>query len=160
PDPDLGLLGLRKLASGAQRSMELANAFRDSPEVARHLCLLLGTSRLCGDLLVANPDLIVRLADPSRLQTQARDDLVRSAGRALGWRVDRSEQQWALRRWRGRHLLGIAARDVYGVAPVSVVGADLTALAEATLEQSLAVLRPQLPFAVVALGRLAYGGLS
>src|SRR5262245_34731730 len=32
PDPDLGLLGLRNLASGPQRSMELATAFRQSPQ--------------------------------------------------------------------------------------------------------------------------------
>jgi glutamate-ammonia-ligase adenylyltransferase len=160
PDPDLGLLGLRKLASGSQRAMELANAFRDSPEVARHLCRLLGTSGLLGDLLVANPDLIVRLADPSRLQILTRDGLVGSAGRALGWRAEPSERQWALRRWRGRHLLGIAARDVYGLAPVSTVGADLTALAEATVEQALATLSPSVPFAVVALGRFAGGELS
>ncbi|MGH9261406.1 MAG: bifunctional [glutamine synthetase] adenylyltransferase/[glutamine synthetase]-adenylyl-L-tyrosine phosphorylase, partial [Acidimicrobiales bacterium] len=43
PDPDLGLLGLRKLASGEQRAMALAHAFRDSPEVARRLCELLST---------------------------------------------------------------------------------------------------------------------
>jgi [glutamine synthetase] adenylyltransferase / [glutamine synthetase]-adenylyl-L-tyrosine phosphorylase len=160
PDPDLGLLGLRKLASGSQRVMELANAFRDSPEVARHLCVLLGTSGLLSDLLVANPDLIVRLADPARLRTQARADLVASAGRALGWRTDPGERQWALRRWRGRHLLGVAARDVYGATPVAAVGADLTALAEATVEQALATLGPKLPFAVVALGRFAGGELS
>src|ERR687897_2972258 len=69
PDPDLGLLGLRKLASGERPTMELAHAFRDSPEVARRLCQLLGTSGLVTDILVANPDLIVRLADPVRLQT-------------------------------------------------------------------------------------------
>ena len=39
PDPDLGLLGLRRLASGEDRSRALASAFRDSPEVARHLAL-------------------------------------------------------------------------------------------------------------------------
>ena len=48
PDPDLGLLGLRNLASGAQRSMELATAFRESPQVAQRLCRLLGTSRMLG----------------------------------------------------------------------------------------------------------------
>jgi [glutamine synthetase] adenylyltransferase / [glutamine synthetase]-adenylyl-L-tyrosine phosphorylase len=160
PDPDLGLLGLRKLAFGAQRVMELANAFRDSPEVARHLCLLLGTSGLVGDLLVANPDLIVRLAEPARLQTLGRDDLVESAERAVGWRPDPAERQGALRRWRGRHLLGIAARDIYDVASVATVGADLTALAEAGVEQSLATLEPKMPFAVVALGRFAGGELS
>ena len=70
PDPDLGLLGLRRLASGEQRSTALAVAFRDSPEVARHLALLLGTSRQLGDVLVANPDLIERLPDPDRLRTK------------------------------------------------------------------------------------------
>ena len=78
PDPDLGLLGLRRLASGEQRSTALATAFRDSPEVARHLALLLGTSRFLGDVLVANPDLIERLPDPERLRTKPWEELVAS----------------------------------------------------------------------------------
>jgi glutamate-ammonia-ligase adenylyltransferase len=160
PDPALGLLGLRKLASGEQRTMELANAFRDSPEVARRLCQLLGTSGLLGDILVANPDLIVRLADPDRLQTLDRAGLAASVDRALGWRADRGERQQALRRWRSRHLLGVAARDVFGVADVPMVGADLAALAEACVGAALASLDPQVPFAVVALGRFAGGELS
>jgi glutamate-ammonia-ligase adenylyltransferase len=160
PDPDLGLLGLRKLASGEQRTMELANAFRDSPEVARRLCQLLGTSGLLGDVLAANPDLIVRLADLDRLQTLDRAGLAESADRALGWRPDVDDRQQALRRWRGRHLLGVAARDVFGAADVATVGADLAALAEASMGAALASLAPQVPFAVVALGRFAGGELS
>jgi glutamate-ammonia-ligase adenylyltransferase len=160
PDPDLGLLGLRKLASGEQRTMELANAFRDSPEVARRLCQLLGTSGLLGDVLAANPDLIVRLADIDRLQTLDHAGLADSAYRALDWRSDVGDRQQALRRWRGRHLLGIAARDVFGAADVATVGADLGALAEACVGAALASLEPQVPFAVVALGRFAGGELS
>ena len=160
PDPDLGLLGLRKLASGEQRTMELANAFRDSPEVARRLCQLLGTSGLLGDILAANPDLIVRLADPDRLQTLDRAGLAASVNRALGWRADPDERQQALRRWRARHLLGVAARDTFGAAGVGTVGSDLTALAEACVGAALASLDPQVPFAVVALGRFAGGELS
>jgi glutamate-ammonia-ligase adenylyltransferase len=160
PDPDLGLLGLRKLASGEQRTMELANAFRDSPEVARRLCQLLGTSGLLGDVLAANPDLIVRLADIDRLQTLDHAGLADSAYRALDWRSDVDDRQQALRRWRGRHLLGIAARDVFGVADEATVGADLGALAEACVGAALASLEPQVPFAVVALGRFAGGELS
>ncbi|MGH9113770.1 MAG: hypothetical protein ACRDZN_15940, partial [Acidimicrobiales bacterium] len=111
PDPDLGLLGLRKLASGERRTMELAHAFRDSPEVARRLCQLLGTSGLVTDILIANPDLIVRLADPGRLQTLDRAGLAASVDGALRWRDDAAERQQALQRWRARHLLGVAARD-------------------------------------------------
>jgi [glutamine synthetase] adenylyltransferase / [glutamine synthetase]-adenylyl-L-tyrosine phosphorylase len=160
PDPDLGLLGLRKLASGEQRASALAQAFRDSPEVARRLCELLGTSALLADLLVANPDLIVRLADPARLRTLERQELVASAASTVGWRAEADERQRALRRWRDRHLVGVAARDVYGHADVETVGADLTALAEACVETALASLDPQVPFAVVALGRFAGGELS
>ncbi|MGH9230470.1 MAG: bifunctional [glutamine synthetase] adenylyltransferase/[glutamine synthetase]-adenylyl-L-tyrosine phosphorylase [Acidimicrobiales bacterium] len=159
PDPDVGLLGLRKLASGEQRTMELANAFRDSPEVAHRLCQLLGTSGLLGDILAANPDLIVRLADVDRLQTLDHAALADSADRALDWRTDVDDRQQALRRWRGRHLLGVAARDVFG-ADVVTVGADLAALAEASAGAALAALEPQVPFAVVALGRFAGGELS
>jgi [glutamine synthetase] adenylyltransferase / [glutamine synthetase]-adenylyl-L-tyrosine phosphorylase len=160
PNPDLGLLGLRKLASGEQRARELAGAFRDSPEVARRLCVLLGTSGLLSDVIAANPDLIVRLADPRRLETQEREDLVVSARRAVGWRAESDEQQAALRRWRRRHMFGVAAREVLEGAAVGEVGRDLTSLAEASVESALASLSPQVPFAVVALGRFAGGDLS
>jgi glutamate-ammonia-ligase adenylyltransferase len=126
PDPDAGLLGLRKLATGEQRTTELAVAFRDSPEVARHLSMLLGTSALFGDLLAANPDLIVRLAEPSRLRTRSRTELQSTAREALGWRTNLGDRQRALRRWQRRQLLGIAARDVFGQADVGQGGAGHT----------------------------------
>jgi [glutamine synthetase] adenylyltransferase / [glutamine synthetase]-adenylyl-L-tyrosine phosphorylase len=160
PDPDLGLLGLRKLASGEQRALELAHAFRESPEVARRLCSLLGTSGLLGDVLVANPDLIPRLADPARLRTRGREVLADSARSTLAWRDALDDRQRALRRWRNRHLVGIAARDVFDQADVAAVGVDLTALAEATVGAALEQLDPQVPFAVVAMGRFAGGDLS
>jgi glutamate-ammonia-ligase adenylyltransferase len=154
PDPELGLLGLRRLASGEQRSRALATAFRDSPEVARHLALLLGTSRWLGDILVANPDLIERLPHPERLRTQPWPELVASTLSSIAWRDDPDDRQRALQRWQQRHLLGVAARDVFGHATVEVVGSDLAALAEASLEAAVTALAPRIPFAVVAFGRL------
>ena len=154
PDPDLGLLGLRRLATGEQRSRALATAFRDSPEVARHLALVLGTSRRLGDILVAKPDLIERLPDPSRLQTRPRAELVSGILASIAWREDAADRQQALQRWQQRHLIGVAARDLFGEASVAVVGADLTALASASVEAVLATLAPSIPFAVVAFGRM------
>ena len=154
PDPDLGLLGLRRLASGEQRSRALATAFRDSPEVARHLALLLGTSRSLGDILVANPDLTERLPHPDRLRTRPFPQLVASALNSTAWRAEVDDRQRALQRWHQRHVLGVASRDVFGHATVEVVGADLAALAQASLEASLTALEPTIPFAVVAFGRL------
>ena len=160
PDPDLGLLGLRRLASGEDRSRALATTFRDSPEAARHLALVLGTSRQLGDVLLANPDLIERLPEPDRLRTLEPAALVASARGVLAWRPDRDERQRALQRWRQRHLLGIAARDLFGHAALEEVGADLTRVAEAVLQTALDTLEPELPFAVVAFGRLGGGELG
>ena len=67
PDPDLGLLGLRKLSLGPQRTTELATAFRDSPEAARRLCVVLGTSVLLTRTLEHHPDLISALGDPDAM---------------------------------------------------------------------------------------------
>ena len=75
----------------------------------------------------------------------------------ISWREDRDEQQRALQRWKQRHLLGIAARDVFGHADVDQVGADLTRLAEASLECALEAVDPQVPMAIVAFGRLGGG---
>jgi len=160
PDPDLGLLGLRRLASGEQRSRSLATAFRESPEAARHLALLLGTSRLLGDVLVANPDLIERLPDPERLRTRSGAELAESAHRGIAFRDDPDEQRRTLQRWKQRHLMGVAARDIFGHATVEVVGTDLTLLAEATLAAALAALEPEVPFAVVAFGRFGAAELG
>ncbi len=63
PDPDLGLLQLRNLLSAKPRQATLVEAFRESPEAARRLCLILGTSRLLGDTLARNPDLVARLPE-------------------------------------------------------------------------------------------------
>jgi glutamate-ammonia-ligase adenylyltransferase len=160
PDPDLGLLNVRNLCSDARRSAEITRAFRESPDAARRLCHLVGTSRLASDVLQRNPDLIARLPDPARLATKGRDALVESAAAALGWRPELEERQRALRRWKQRHLLGVIARDILHDEAVGEVGAGITAIAEASLEAALGAFASTLPFAVVALGRFGGGELS
>ena len=160
PDPDLGLLQLRNLFAAAERQPSLVEAFRESPDAARRLCQILGTSRLLGDILARNPDLVARLPYAERLQTRPRHELVDGAAQVSAWRAERGARQEALHRWFDRHLLGIAARDVAGFADIREVGRDLTRLAEATLDAALDLIDPQLPFAVVALGRFGGGELS
>jgi len=160
PDPDLGLLGLRNLASGPQRSMELATAFRESAEVAQRLCRLLGTSRMLGELLRRNPDLIDSLADPNALRMRSRAELVAGTRAALDWRAGSDERWQALKRFTDREGLRIAASDVLDLVEVREVAGALSALAEAALEAALGVLQPPVPFAVIALGRLGGGELS
>src|SRR5581483_780396 len=160
PDPDLGLLGLRNLASGPQRSMELATAFRESPQVAQRLCRLLGTSRLLSELLRRNPDMIDSLGDPQALRVRTRDELVAGTRAALGWRDDDTERWFALKRFTDREGLRIAAHDVLDLLDTPEVVRALSDLAEAALEAAHAVLEPELPFAVIALGRFGGAELS
>jgi glutamate-ammonia-ligase adenylyltransferase len=160
PDPDLGLLGLRTLASGPSRSTSLAAVFRDSPEVARRLCLVLGTSRRLGRLLERNPDLIADLGKADAFRLRRRDELVEAARGALDWRDQLDERRRTLHRLTDREGLRIGAHDVLGLASTPEVGEALTHLAEAAVVATLDGLQPQVPFAIIALGRLAGRELS
>ena len=160
PDPDAGLLGLRALASGAQRSMELAVAFRDSPEVARRLCLLLGTSRLLGSHIQRNPDLIASLAIPDDLRLRSRTELAKGVSQALGWRTDADERRVALKRFTDREGVRIMCHDVLGLVDEREVGGALTDLASTALGVALELAEPALPVAVMAVGRFGGGELS
>lgn len=160
PDPDLGLLGLRNLASGPQRSMELATAFRDSPHVAQRLCRVLGTSRMLGQLLRRNPDMIELLGETAMLHPRTRHDLAESTRAAVAWRADPEERWPALKRFTDREGLRVATADILDLIDLPEVGAALADVADTTLDAALRVLEPPLPFAVVALGRFGGGELS
>ena len=165
PDPDLGLLGLRKLSSGPQRTTELATAFRDSPEAARRLCAVLGTSALLTQTLEHHPDLISALGDPDAMAPRSPESLAEGATTALAWRGARRERQAGLRRFKARAELRIAARDVLGLegddaTTVPATARQLTALAEACVRAALDAVAPHLPFAVIAMGRFGGGELS
>ena len=165
PDPDLGLLGLRKLSSGPQRATELATAFRDSPEAARRLCAVLGTSGLLGETLEHHPDLIPALGDPDAMAPRPPESLADGATTALAWRGGRQERRAGLRRFKQREELRIAARDVLGLEgddaeTVPATARQLTALAEASVRAALDAVGPRLPFAVIAMGRFGGAELS
>ncbi|HEV2766207.1 MAG TPA: bifunctional [glutamine synthetase] adenylyltransferase/[glutamine synthetase]-adenylyl-L-tyrosine phosphorylase [Acidimicrobiales bacterium] len=159
PDPDRGLLGLRTLASGSQRSSELARAFRESAETARRLCTVLGTSRLLGEILHHNPDLISAIGDDDALTVPSASELLEQAGSTLAWR-DADTRVAGLKRFKERQLLKIGVRDVIGRSDVEATAAALTGLAEATLHAAVTALEPELPFAVVAMGRFGGAELS
>jgi glutamate-ammonia-ligase adenylyltransferase len=160
PDPDLGLLQLRNLLSSKARQATVVEAFRESPEAARRLCTVLGTSRLLGDTVAHNPDLVDRLPRAERLATRPRDELVASAEAATTWRDEVPERQDAMRRWNERNRFGIAARDLLDLADITTVGRDLTSLGETVLEVALRSLDPQVRMAVLALGRFGGSELS
>ena len=164
PDPDLGLLGLRILTTGDQRATELAAAFRESPEGARRLCLLLGTSRLFAETFEHQPDMIPSLGQPDGLAARPPGALLAGSANALAWREHLEDRQSGLLRFKRREEVRVAGADVldHDHDPEAVVrtAGQLTALAEACVAAALDSLRPPLPFAVVAMGRFGGAELS
>jgi glutamate-ammonia-ligase adenylyltransferase len=161
PDPDLGLLQLRRLVEGPARSASLTTTFRDAPGAAERACRLLGSSRVVGDALRRYPEFVDRLGDDDALTPElGRDELVADALNTLEWRGDDVQRRKGLRRFKRRELLRIATRDLLGYAPLEASERELTALAEASLEAALEFLAPPLPFAIIGMGRLGGTELS
>jgi glutamate-ammonia-ligase adenylyltransferase len=155
PDPDLGLLQLRRLTEGYTRSATLARRFRDTPVAAQRLCHVLGASRVLGLALHRNPEYVDTLADDAALSEEAtRAELVEEALGTLNWREDDAARRAGLRRFKRRQELHIGVRDVLHLADVETTEQELSDLADACIEAALRSLEPELPFAVLGLGRL------
>jgi [glutamine synthetase] adenylyltransferase / [glutamine synthetase]-adenylyl-L-tyrosine phosphorylase len=161
PDPDLGLLQLRRLAEGETRSTSLARTFRESPLAAERTCRLLGSSRLLGDALRRQPDFVEALGDDEVLSREKwRDELVEEALGTLTWRASAADRRKGLRRFKRREMLRIASRDVLGFATIEATERELAALADACIAAALRALRPPVPFAVIGMGRFGGAELS
>jgi len=157
PDPDLGLLGLRTLATASHSRAQLVAAFRESPEAARRLCLLLGTGPRFSPAFERQPGMVADLADDTRLARPPAAELVRQA---MSWRGDADIRHEGLRRLKEAEELRVAARDVLGLDDVETTAGALTDLAEAALGAALDTLHPPVPMAVVAMGRFGGAELS
>ncbi len=161
PNPDLGLLQLRRLTEGPTRAAAVAATFRDQPGTAVRVCRVLGTSRVVGDELLRQPDVVELLGADDWFGAERSGEELREAARAaLGWRPDRASRHAGLRRFKRREVLRIAARDIVGLAPLEVTSRELAGLADACVDAALAALEPPLPFAVVGMGGLGGQELS
>ncbi len=159
PDPDLGLLGLRSLTTGQHRRDHLIALFRESSEAARRLCILLGTSALAPRALERHPELLADLAVDEALRSRSRAELVDHAGRSLAWRSG-PQRRHGLVQVRQSEWLRIAAADIFGLSDVATTGRSLTELAEAVLQTALVEIAPDVPFAIIAMGRFGGAELS
>ena len=158
PDPDQGLLALRTLVAAEPRAV--AAAFRESPETARRVCVLVGTSPLLVRILDREPQLL----SPAELAPVPPGELAttRAAAVARAAEVAPPEVDPAtvVRRAVSRARLQVAAADVLDDAPADAVGASLAAVAREAAIAAVAVADPQVPLAVMALGRLAAADLG
>jgi glutamate-ammonia-ligase adenylyltransferase len=154
PDPDQGLIGLRTLAGRPHRRDLLVTAFRESPEVARRLCLLLGTSRRLGEIIARHPEFVELLDDRPALAALEPSQLVHNAMIAAEQAPDR--RAGALRHFFEIETVRIAARDLLDLSSLHETGRALADLGAAVVRASLHAVAPGVPMAVIAMG--SFGG--
>jgi len=158
PDPDQGLLSLRTLVSVAHRRDVLVAGWRESPELARRLCILLGTGRQVGALVGRSPQIATRLADDRNLSPTPPNQLLERAILAVDQAPDRASG--ALHALVESQTLRTIAADVLGLAGTAETSRELAAIGDAALAAALQAARPQVPMGIVAMGRLGGEELS
>ena len=172
-DPDQALLLLDRLlasTSAGQRAQTVARLAADE-DTRRRLIDVLGMSEALGEFLARHPEHTALLADGQGLAdapsaSQVRASLLRAVGAdpdALDpvATLDGDDALDALRVAYRAALLGIATRDLSGLARVDDVAAWLTDLADAVLAAGLAIAvasvpqtdREQVRVAVIAMGK-------
>ncbi|MGH8932499.1 MAG: bifunctional [glutamine synthetase] adenylyltransferase/[glutamine synthetase]-adenylyl-L-tyrosine phosphorylase [Egibacteraceae bacterium] len=162
PDPDGGLASLRSLAERLGDSPFFLRTLRDNPPVGELLARVLGRSRLVGEWLERQPEVIGAMADLAGLQrTLEPEDYRRLAGGIVRRRSSPAGAADALRRLRRREMARTAVRDLGGQAGITDVMRELTGLAEACLEAGVALAPEQgVRLAIIGMGRLGSGELS
>ncbi|MBW3605402.1 MAG: bifunctional [glutamine synthetase] adenylyltransferase/[glutamine synthetase]-adenylyl-L-tyrosine phosphorylase [Actinobacteria bacterium] len=163
PDPDGGLTELRSLCERLVHNPTLLQTLRDAPPSGELLVALLGRSRLIGEWLVRDPDLIANLSDPSLLDEDFDIDTLDTQLDALLRRSgDPQQRATAVGRRLRRELVWTAIRDLSGRADVESVTDHLTGVAEVVLEVAtrLALTAADVRLAVIGLGRLGAGELG
>jgi [glutamine synthetase] adenylyltransferase / [glutamine synthetase]-adenylyl-L-tyrosine phosphorylase len=160
PDPDQGLLNLRTLVAAGHRRDVLVSSWRESPELARRLCVLLGTGKQVGSLVGRHPEIAMRLDDDSELSVPIGEELLERAVVAVDQRPGRAGP--ALRGLVESETLRILSADLLHPPAPGETSRALAILGDAALAAALYAAAPRIPFGIVAMGRLggeelAYG---
>jgi [glutamine synthetase] adenylyltransferase / [glutamine synthetase]-adenylyl-L-tyrosine phosphorylase len=154
PNPDEGLLGLRTLIAGFRTPQEVVSLFRDSPEAARRLCLLLGTSRMIAQTFSRQPELLQLLGNDEAIVPV--NHVLQRLQQALEWHKQPDDRLATALRFTRSEQTRIACADVLHLIEPAETGIWRCALAEAVLQQALDDAAAQIPVAVIGMGR--FGG--
>lgn len=138
-DPDLGLLGFRRLSDTIGSAHWYLGLLRDSGLAAKRLTRVLSSGRFVGEQLEQIPEGVRWLARDEQLRPLARDVLGREFLAVISRVDDADVARDVLRRTRSRELLRIALAHLTGVASPREVARALTDLAEAVLEAGMLV---------------------
>jgi glutamate-ammonia-ligase adenylyltransferase len=166
-DPDQALAAFQRLADRKVLHRAFYQRFLEDPQALADVCLLGGASPALVTLLLNFPQYLETALNREEWEPprDLADLLLELEQRMLG-AVTRAQRLTSLRRFRLRHLVRLAAREVLSPADPETIAAEWTAVAEVCLRAALEAAFDQARrecrwagpgpggFSVVALGRL------
>ena len=153
-DPRAASLVVERLRGAGQ---PVSPRIETDPLMARAVVALADASRSLTDAVVRTPHLLVVL---DHLVERARDELIAEAVAEVTDPESTVAPGDGLRRWKRREFLRIALRDLLGLSDLAGVGRELADLADACLTAALALAAPDLPMAIIAMGKLGGSELN
>lgn len=150
PDPDMALVNLDRFLNAVGAKGGFYSLLLENPKMIRFLAVLFGTSEFLSHFLIAHPELLDTLlrADtvtPVKGKEELRAELASVLGAAEGY----EEMLDGIRRFRNIELIRVGINDVAEETSLPEVSAQLTTLAELSLETALKVSEEEI--------RLRYG---
>jgi [glutamine synthetase] adenylyltransferase / [glutamine synthetase]-adenylyl-L-tyrosine phosphorylase len=171
PDPDLALLNLAGFIAAVGARTSFLALLQQHPATRRILLRLFASSAYLSTIFIRHPDMLDTLvrSDIARPR-RAAEELTIEVNELVAASTDFESKLDALRFFRHQEFLRIAIADLAGDLTLAEVQRELTLLAAAVLNQSLAVARadvasrteipPSLRMCAIAMGRLGSGEMS
>ena len=175
PDPDSAVVLLGRFLDAARRHPTGRPV--GNPNLLHYACAVFARSRWLGEVLIGEPELLRRIGldlGRGRSCEEFRDEFARFRARSAG-----DDLSALLARYRKREYVRIVLRDVLGIAKTGEVTEEISALADALLEEAVTSVHSQLVkrygaprwvdsqgryrdsrFAVVSLGKLGGNELN
>ncbi|HHL40810.1 MAG TPA: bifunctional [glutamate--ammonia ligase]-adenylyl-L-tyrosine phosphorylase/[glutamate--ammonia-ligase] adenylyltransferase [Deltaproteobacteria bacterium] len=170
PDPDRALHHASLFLSAVGARTAFYSLLNENPAVTELLVRLFGTSVFLSQAIIEHPENIDTLLSPEISKPRkTRAELDEESAEAVTRAGDYEGRLDALRRFKNQEVLRIGINDITGELEGTEVSAQLTALAEVSLEQAIAIaaaeLRPRFGepsrkgFVIMGLGKLGSGEL-
>jgi [glutamine synthetase] adenylyltransferase / [glutamine synthetase]-adenylyl-L-tyrosine phosphorylase len=135
PDPDSALNLFERLSEST--GDELSRLFARQPFLVHYAIVVFGYSQWLGDTLIQNPDLFHQLArDKSIELSYSREDYAESFARFRSRSLD-NDISLMLARFKRREYIRILLRDVLGIATLADTTAEISAVSDVMIEESL-----------------------
>jgi glutamate-ammonia-ligase adenylyltransferase len=177
PDPDSALLLFERLVT--ETSQEVLHWMEAHPFLAHYAVAVFGTSWYLGETLIRNPDLLHAFQRERRLDRSYSHDEFSEALARFHSRSFERDSSLILARFKRREYVRIMLRDVLRIAPLAETTAEISALSDVLLEETLREAESAMerrlglpqhldasgravntPFAVLSLGKLGGNELN